>query len=62
MFDLELECTVGVGGGGRARRCLPEEAVEESVYKLLLSLPILMGRDKLNSERHLSESANAMNV
>ena len=26
MFDLELECTVGVGGGGRARICLPEEA------------------------------------
>ena len=31
MFDLELECTVGVGGGGRARRCLPEEVLEEPV-------------------------------
>ena len=28
MFDLELEWTVGVGGGGRTRRRLPEEAVE----------------------------------
>ena len=29
MFDLELEWTVGVGDGGRARRRLPEEAVEK---------------------------------
>ena len=28
MFDLELEWTVEVGGGERARRHLPEEAVE----------------------------------
>ena len=27
MFDLELESTVGVGGGGRARRGPLEEAV-----------------------------------
>ena len=28
MFDLESEWTVEVGGGERARRHLPEEAVE----------------------------------
>ena len=29
MFDLELEWTVGVGGGERTKRRLPEEAVEK---------------------------------
>ena len=30
MFGLELEWTVEVGGGERARRHLPEEAVEKN--------------------------------
>ena len=31
MFDFELEWTVGVWGGGRARRRLPEEAAPDKL-------------------------------
>ena len=33
MFDMQLEGTVGVEGGGSARRHLPEEAVQ-TLYAL----------------------------
>ena len=37
MFDLELEWTVEVGDGERARRHLPEEAVEKKNTRWLVA-------------------------
>ena len=33
IFDLQLEWTVGVGGGGGEKRRLPEEAVSDRLYR-----------------------------
>ena len=45
MLDLELEWTVRVGGGGRARRSLREVAVEKQNTPWLAARHYIYGND-----------------
>ena len=51
MFDLELEWTVGVGGGGRARRHLHEEAVEKKNTPWLVACHCISGNATGNKSK-----------
>ena len=48
MFDLELEWTVGAGNGGRARRRLPEEAVEKQNTPSVVARYYIYGNEEVN--------------
>ena len=48
MFDLELEWTVGVGDGGRARRRLPEEIVGKQNTPSVVACHCIYGDEQVN--------------
>ena len=48
MFDLELEWTVGVGDGGRARRRLPEETVGKQNTPSVVACHCVYGDEQVN--------------
>ena len=54
MFHLELGWTVGVGGEGRARRRLPEEAVEKQNTLYLFAHHCIYGNEQVTNQNDLN--------
>ena len=54
VFDVELEWTVGVGGGGRARRRLHEEAVEKQNTPWLVACHCTSGNEEATNQNELN--------
>ena len=54
MFHLELGRTVGVGGGGRARRRLPEEAIEKQNTLYLFAHHCIYGNEQVTNQNDLN--------
>ena len=50
IFDLQLEWTVGVGGGGGEKRRLPEEAVKMPYAPWLVALHYISGNKKVTNK------------
>ena len=54
MFDLELEWTVGVRGGGRAGRPLPEENVEKQNTHWLVVPHCISDNEQVTNQNELN--------
>lgn len=54
MFDFELEWTVGVWVGGRARSRLPEEAVEKQNTPWKVARYFTFGNEQVTNQNELN--------